>query len=330
LLLIGSLLIVNSVAATTFDPMLIGAGARSLGMGKAYVAIGEDGDTIFNNPAGLGEIDSFKFISMSGKILEDASYTMLGWAYPLGNKQAFGIGYVGAQISGIELREADGTFTKKSNFGNNLLFLSYGKKISEQYSLGINLKYFYQDGSETNDGDGVGSNLDVGILQSSLSWISFGLVGQNILSSGKVRYAGSQEESLSRLIKVGTKMYLLGEKFNAAEFYPVEFTLAADATMNLEGLEPVTLHIGAELSPIEILTLRAGMDQDPIPGGVQSNLTSGVSLKLAGVGFHYAYHPYTGFAANTAHYLSISFDERGWPYEGPSETFLSRNSILEN
>ena len=83
-------------AQTTFDPLSIGVGARALGMGKAYVAVAEDSDTIFTNPAGLGEIDNFQFTSMSGKIMEEVNYTLFGGVYPIGNKQAIGIGYVAA------------------------------------------------------------------------------------------------------------------------------------------------------------------------------------------------------------------------------------------
>jgi len=35
------------------DPMSIGVGARSLGMGRAYVAVAEGGEAVFVNPAGL-------------------------------------------------------------------------------------------------------------------------------------------------------------------------------------------------------------------------------------------------------------------------------------
>ena len=40
------------------DPMYIGVGARPLGMGKAYVAVAQDGETLFLNPAGLGRLNA--------------------------------------------------------------------------------------------------------------------------------------------------------------------------------------------------------------------------------------------------------------------------------
>ncbi len=308
------LLCTTAHAQTAFDPLAISVGARALGMGKAYVAVAEEGDTIFTNPAGLGEIDSFQFSSMSANILEDVNYTVLGGVYPLGARSAVGLGYAAASVSGIELRDGSGTYLKRSNFTNSVLLASYGRKLSEKLSLGINLKYFSQNGSEIEDGDGTGMNLDIGVLQKGLGWFSLGAVGKNILRSGKIRYKNGEEEELPLIVKIGTRMHVLGEEFEAAFVSPLKLIAVADADLRLQGSKPTTTHTGLELSLSPNLSLRAGLDQD--------ELTGGVSLRFAGLGFHYAYHPYGETSQNTTHYFSISFDERGWPYEGPPEIFL--------
>ncbi|OGC21993.1 hypothetical protein A2291_07445 [candidate division WOR-1 bacterium RIFOXYB2_FULL_42_35] len=326
LLLIWSLLIINLtlpvIAATTFDPMSIGVGARALGMGKAYVAVAEQSDTIFTNPAGLGEIDMFEVTSMSGSLLEDVQYLVLGGVYPLGNRTAIGIGYVGAGVGGIEMRDSVGTFQKFSHFGSNVLFVSLGKKLNQKTSVGLNLKYFVQNGSENQDANGAGINLDLGILQKDLSFFSLGLVAQNILSSGKIKYNTGVEEDLPQTIKIGTQMFLLGQKFNSARLSPIELTVALDADLSLSSSKPVLLHFGAELSPVSYLTLRAGIDQNSRLATTQNDFTAGISLKFVGVGFHYAYHNYSDSGQNTAHFISLTLDERGWPYEGLPDTFI--------
>jgi hypothetical protein len=331
LLLIVSLLIVNlaapASAQTTFDPLSIGVGARALGMGKACAAVAEEGDTIFTNPAGLGEIDSFKFMSMSGSILEDVNYTVLGGVYPLGLRSAFGIGYAAATVSGIELRDSYGTLQTRSDFSNSVFLASYGRKLTEKLSLGVNFKYYSQDGSENDSGDGTGMNLDVGLLQKGLGWISLGVVGQNVLSSGKIQYKNGEKEDLPRIIKIGTRMYVMGEGFEAARVSDIELVANVDADVSLRGGIPTTLHAGIELSPDQSLTLRAGIDQDPKAGGIESNSTYGVSIKFAGIGFHYAYHAYTEFSRNATSFFSLSFDERGWPFEGIPDIFLGSRKL---
>jgi len=299
-LIIILILATQSVAQNTFDPLSIGMGARALGMGRAAVAIAEEGDTIFTNPAGLGEIDSFKFSSMAGNLLEDVNYTVLGAVYPLGKQSAVGFGYVGSFTSGIEIRNTSGVLSRKADFGSSVAFASCGTKLGEKTSLGINLKYYFSDGTEINGGDGSGWNMDIGILQRGLSWLSLGLVGKNLLSSGKISYQNGESENLPQAVKAGARLYLLGSGFNSAVFCPLELVAAVDGEFNSQYPKSVMLHSGLELSPSPFLTLRIGLDQD--------NYTSGLSLKFAGLGFHYAYHP-------SAQYFSITFDERGWPPE---------------
>ena len=307
-LIFGFWLLQSSIAfaQTTFDPLTIGIGARALGMGSAYVAVAEEGDTMFSNPAGLGEIDNFMFSSMSGKLMEDASYTMLGGVYPLGNRSAVGVGYVAATVTSIALRDGAGTATGLANFNNNVLFASYGRKFGEKFSLGFNLKYFSQDGTGNNSGDGTGFNLDVGMLQQGLGFFSFGAVGQNLLANNKIKYSSGQEESLPRVIKLGTRMHLLGKKIPAAFFSELEVHVLADTNIFLQTAKTSTMHYGLEMTSSKNLSLRVGLDQS-------SQFTWGVSLKSAGLGFHYAYHPFGEIYQNSAHFFSISFDERGWP-----------------
>jgi len=317
----------SASAQTTFDPLSIGVGARALGMGKAYVAVAEDCETIFINPAGLGEIDSFKFTSMSGTILEDARYTMLGTVFPLGEKTAIGIGYVAAGVSGIQIRNSYGTLLSTSDFTNSVFVVSFGKKLAEKLSLGVNFKLYNQLGSGLDDGNGSGLNMDIGFLQQGLGWFSLGVVGQNILHSAKIKYKGGLEEGLPLTIKVGAKMHLLGEEFESAIISPLKVIAVTDIDLNLQTSKSSTTHLGVEISPNPSLTFRSGFDQDPVPGGIQSNFTYGVSLKIAGIGFHYAYHPYTDFAENNTHYFSLSFDERGWPYEGLPDVFIGSKPV---
>jgi hypothetical protein len=303
----------SAFAQTTFDPLSVGVGARALGMGKAYVAVAEDGDTIFTNPAGLGEIDAFQFTTMSGTILEEVNYTVFGGVYPIGNKGAIGIGYASAGIGGIELRDGAGTLIKKTSFENRVIFLSYGRKVTDRFSLGLNIKLYNQNAQGDSTGNGSGTNLDIAFLQRDVGWLSFGAVGQNILSSSKIQYKNGEAEDLPRILKVGAKMYVLGEKFRAAQLSPIELSVVVDADLGLQSSQPTSTHIGAELSPSPFITFRTGIED--------KTGTFGLSLRYEGLGFHYAFHPY-GNISDKTHFFSLSFDERGWPPEGNPDTFF--------
>jgi hypothetical protein len=303
------------MAQTTFDPTYIGVGARALGMGKACVAAADEGDTIFTNPAGLGEIDYFKATSLSGKLLEEVNYTMLGGVYPLGQRSAFGLGYVGASLGGIILTNSSGVPLRESTYTSGAIIATYGKKITDELSLGFTLKYFMTDATNNDDSDGAGSNLDLGLLYDSGDWFSWGVVGQNLLSASKINYKNAISDKLPVLIKLGTKFGLTGQAISALIDSAIETTAYVDLDINLQGNLPMAGHLGLECAPEEFITLRAGLDQLPKPSGNESFPTGGISLNLAGLGFHYAYHPYGEGSESATHYFSITFDEHRWPLE---------------
>ncbi|MDD5594607.1 MAG: hypothetical protein PHG97_07720 [Candidatus Margulisbacteria bacterium] len=318
-LIIVVLLASQSFAQTAFDPLSIAIGARPLGMGGAFVAVADDGNTLFNNPAGLGEIDSVKFTSMSGALLEDVNYTVLGGILPFGNQFSLGAGYAGAFVSGLEIRDARGNLGGSANYGNSTAFIALGKKLNDRSSLGLSLKYYFASASERSSGNGW--NIDAGLLQSGWNWLKLGLVGRNLIGTSRINYQNGQSEPLPFSIRAGTKIYLLGNGFDAAIGSPWETNLVADADFFPQGSTPMSLHTGLEFSPSPFLAVRAGVDR--------SNLTGGLSLKIAGFGFHYAYHPYGDFDGSAANYFSITYDERGFPPEPPApDTYIAKYSSL--
>ncbi|MBI5399776.1 PorV/PorQ family protein [Candidatus Saganbacteria bacterium] len=311
-------------AQTTFDPLTIGVGARALGMGRAYVAVGESADTIFSNPAGLGGIDAFELLSMSANVMEDVTYSLLGGVYPLGEQSAIGLGYVGANIGGIEIRDSASVLPKSTtSFNDSVIFLSFGRRLNERFSWGLNLKYYTQNGYEVSAGSGSCWNLDVGLLQQGVGPFSFGVVGQNLFSSSKI-IANSQGENLPLSIKIGSRFFLLGEELKAAVYAPVDLSIAADANVSLQTAKSTTIHTGIEFAPNPFLTLRAGVDQDPQSSTLTNNFTYGATFHYAGVSLHYAYHSYGDFAYNATNYFSLSLNELGWPLDIFPDVFLGQ------
>lgn len=306
-LIIVILLATQSFAQTAFDPLSLAVGARSLGMGGACVAVADDGNTLFTNPAGLGEIDKMKFTSMSATLLDDVNYTVLGGILPFGDKFSIGVGYAGSFVSAIELRDGLGNLLGRSNYSSSSAVLAIGQKLSDRFSLGLALKYYFSDGNAATAGNGRGWNLDLGVLQSGWSWLKFGLVGENLLSSSLINYQNGVGEPLPLTVKAGVKVNLLGGSFDSAFVSPLEMILVADADYFPQGSKPMTAHEGIEVSPVRFLTFRAGLDDN--------SLTGGLSFRIAGLGFHYAYHPYGDFAGSAANYFSLSYDEGGFPQE---------------
>ncbi len=306
-LILVVLLATQTYAQTAFDPLSLAVGARALGMGGACTAVADEGSAIFNNPAALGEIDKVKLTSTSATLLEDASCVVLGGVLPFGDRFAAGLGYAGSYVSGIELRDNFGTLLGRANYGSGVLVLGVAQKLSDRTSLGLNLKYYNSSGTENSNANGKGWNLDLGIMQSGWNWLKFGLVGRNLLAASRISYAGGAEETLPLTVRSGLRVYLLGNGYDSALVSPLEVSLAADADYFPDGAQPAAYHGGIELTPVSALTLRAGLDG--------SNPTAGLSLRVAGLGFHYAYHTYGDFSGSAINYFSISYDESGFPRE---------------
>jgi hypothetical protein len=314
---------------TAIDPSSIGVGARSLGMGKAYVAVAEDAESIFMNPGGLGRMKTMKLTSMYSSLMGDVGYAVLAGTYPL-EVGSIGVGYIGSRVDNIWILGNSATSsthyptpTAMGGYSNSVLSVAYGlpletvTELGKNVYLGATLKYFDQSGTGTDDASnasGHGIDLDLGVLYTPTPWLSLGLDQQNILPStmgGAISYKSGIEESIPAVTKLGTKVNVLGKQGKALIDSPMKLSIAADTDLYLQTGRPSATHIGAEFWPMDILALRAGYDQDPVPGtaGISEggNLTYGVGLRLKGIEFDYAYHPYSGIQENATHYFSVSF-----------------------
>jgi|GEM_PF-308468 len=331
-ILIFTLVAVLAVAGTSYaavDPMFIGVGARPLGMAKAYVAVAEDGDTIFINPAGLGKINSAKLTSMYTNLLNDAQYVVLGGAYPTESLGAFGGGAVSTSVTDIRLYSdsfiPDGT----GSYGNHVFFLSYGVALEklnlplisdydDDIYIGTNIKYFMQVGTgnaSIEAGNGTGFDLDLGLLYTPYDWLSFGLCAQNILPAelgGKVVFNSGLEEGVASNIKIGTKVGVLGS--GLYELGGHKLDVALDVDMSPVRKTPGATYLGLEYVPYldfgyvepDMLTLRMGVNSVPGPYDAPMNITAGIGFRYDGIEFNYAYHPFDNIPDNASHFFSIS------------------------
>lgn len=312
--------------ALTADPMDMSVGARSMGMGSAYVAVAEDAETVFVNPAGLGTISSLKLGSMYTSLLDDVNYTVISGAYPMDNNTGtIGAGIVNQTTTSIPLYTAGGTPEGNGSYGSNIFFISHGfslsktvlPSISDLYG-GYTLKYFAKSasGTDTSDMTGSGFAADLGLLYKPKGFMSYGLSLQNILA-GTMSYANGQEDPIDSAMKVGAKASILGDATDGGSLYQSDskVNVAMDYDIGIRGQVPGTAHMGVEYQPQvgvnyidNILTLRAGVNQVPTPTGNISNITMGVGINYQGVEFNYAYSPQEGDIPQTAtQFFSISY-----------------------
>lgn len=288
------------------DPTKISVGARPLGMGKTFTGIADDPSAIFLNPAGLGGIDNVEITSMSGKFINEVDYVQLAGVIPTKfGKIGFGYGGSGLAFSapspeviiigGEEKVIPSTSGTLNYQWDDRALLFSYGNGLTlpifNDLQLGGTLKLFSQNlaGSNISTVTASGLNLDIGALAQPRPELKIGAVVQNVLGNG-MKWSNGVEEALPMLGKLGLSYRLLADRSLTLGF-DYETPLARS---NAAGIS----HLGAEWSPLDVVTLRLGYDgSDP---------TYGLGFSYDGWRFDYAYHAYNDLASSATNYFSLS------------------------
>ncbi len=175
LLAISLLLIVSTSSAGIFSKEKVGttgatflkieAGARPVAMGGAFVAVADDANTTYWNPAGLAYLEEREITAMHNEWIEGMRYEFLGYVQPIKSEkgaQGFGISATGLYTTGLEQRstetqEPEGTFAAY----DIAVAGAYACKISKTISVGANVKLIHQKiESET----AWGGAIDIGLL----------------------------------------------------------------------------------------------------------------------------------------------------------------------
>jgi hypothetical protein len=302
-----NLLLVIGIVATVFsalgaaenvanDPMRIGVGARILGMGRAYVGMADDISGIFINPAALSSVTNLQLTTMQGKFINEYDYMNLGAAIPV-EMGTFGIGYVGSGISFTIPSNESSTYSNN----NRALLFSFGKGYAG-LSAGATLKIYAYDitGPGITDGTGAGHDVDLGVTYRPNSVLKLGAVAQNALPAsmgGKIIWKNGVEESLPATLKLGCCLNLNKN---------LQLNIDNDMFITSRNRQSL-IHCGLEWTPMDLVGLRAGIDQDIGGKGLSNNLTAGVGLNLEDLRFDYAYHTYDGLSDNDTHYFSLTY-----------------------
>jgi len=303
-------------ANTSLDLGVAGIGARPLGMGRAYVAVADDANAVFTNPAGLGLQKNWSITSMSTQLYGNSNYVLAGASIPVAFG-TLGIGYIGLQTpAGYQVDSANSSVGAPISYNSSELVLSYARNLKDvikgsflsDLSVGASVKVINNSFGGFS-GSGQGTGMDLGVIFTPNNTLSLGATFSNV--GGKVNWASGKQEEVEGASKFGGSLKLLGGKLLASA--GVDFAINAQ--------RPAILHGGIEYRPIEFLSIRGGLDQDPVNlNQTVSNLTAGVGIKMAGISFDYAYKQDKEIETNARHYFSISLSGDGaFPFTAKKE-----------
>src|SRR6266550_48746 len=276
--------------------LLIAPGARADGMGRAFVAVANDANAVWWNPAGLAFTSGHDVSTMYTKLVPDLaddvffSYTAYAQHVEGWGGLGFSLGYlsygksIATDVDGNEL----GTFTSYEVAPT----LAYGTELMKDMGFGVALKLVRVDlapADKTQDraaGRGTTFAADIGgLYRIPRLKSSLGLAIQNV--GPNIAYIDQdQSDPLGRNVKLGVAVTPL-----ETETYRV--LVAADVNRSLLSHGAWIENAGGEFEFNRLLALRAGYIYDP--RGTVKDLTYGLGLIYRGIRIDYASVPQSEF-----------------------------------
>ncbi len=245
---------------TTATFLKIGTGARPAAMGSAFVALADDLNALYWNPAGLVQLTRNEFSATYVQWFEGISMQYLGYAYPLNNKSALAASITYLSAKDIEKRNDTGILLGEVKNYHLSLPIAYSLRINPSLALGGTVKFISQVYDSDKGNTIVG---DFGILLTPIKNLNFGVCVQNVGSELKT---GEKKNKLPSTLKTGLAFRI---PYIKSAFISLDYDLPTD--------DEAKIHSGIEYSFKDSFYLRAGYEQ-------VNNLGKNAGLTL-GLGF---------------------------------------------
>jgi hypothetical protein len=226
------------------------AGARTVGLGGAFVATADDALGILWNPAGLQWMDQNQAMFESVRLFEDTSINSLSFALPGSRLPSLGISIVSLTSGQFErtneLNNPLGTFSE----GETAYLFSLAKGFGSRLTVGTNFKLVHQS---VEDFSGGGFGMDLGGIYQFTSSLR---VGASVLNLGGPSITlRSAAETYPTEIRGGFSFEMLNGRAH----------LSAEVD-HADG-PGTSLHGGAEYWVQPGIALRAGYSDERATGG---------------------------------------------------------------
>jgi hypothetical protein len=288
-----------STADAVVNIQSLGASARSAALGNAFVAVADNGDAVFANPAGLALVKgrnlAYTNVSLlfSGIDGDNLGQHVASFTQPLGSKMMLGLGY---ERIGSDLMSENGAF------------LSLGYQMSRNLQLGLTSKYLFWsvddfDPADPLSGESAGAiGVDLGVLWTTpVQGARLGVMLKNVNKPNVAAdVAGSLPSGAGELpmdLAVGVS-FNISNSLVSVQWATRDFT--GDSSEN-------RLIVGGETKLAQGLLLRAGgsrIFEDDTSG----DLNAGLGYQWNKLLFDYGYHiPLDLTETNGTHRFSLAW-----------------------
>jgi hypothetical protein len=278
----------------------VGFGARGIGAGNALVAArGSAGP--YYNPAFAPTAERENLTASAALLSFDRGLQYLQFGVPLEPRAGVAFGLTHASVSEIDGRDASGYRTQTLQTDTYQVFAAFGLRLAEGVSAGLAAK-FYRADYGLNDVDLVDAvGFDLGISARATERLALGLAASDLLAAFEWDTSGQYDDREGRLttdrlplrLRMGGAYRLLEGRARLLAEYEARLSRREErtvvATTGPDGRpreetreETITrrtdhLRLGATYRPVEVLTLRAGLDR--LIGATMARPTAGFSVR---------------------------------------------------
>lgn len=290
-----------STGGTGAVELKIPVGPRAIAMGQAFVAVADDANAIYWNPAGLRQLGGVHITAQYDVFIDTVRYQYFAAATKLGNDAGIGIGAKFLTTGTEPATDAGGNQTG-GTIGLNYMDidLAGAYKLSYFFDVGLTAKYISEDlaGSSASS-----FAADLGLLYKTP--IPHLMAGMDIQNLGPGMKFVSTADPLPLNLKVGLAYKMFDDNFTAA--YDMNFPIDNAVSANL----------GGEYWYKDTLVGRFGysfqgsIDQNAYGIGGKAGLYLGAGVKIAAfknyVGLDYAWTDAGFFGSNHHFALDVYF-----------------------
>jgi hypothetical protein len=318
--------VTKKVAQAGFKFMDVEISARAAGMGEAFSLIGDDANAIFHNPAGIAQMQDKKFDLMLCQVywIAETSVDAVGLVTNLGTWGNLGISVLntnyGDDIIGTIYdpdpeNESGFEETGPLELGSYAAGITYARKLTDKFMIGGNVRYAYEHLGENifanntdRDSTWIEKNetntivCDIGtIFYTGFESLRFGMSIVNFSPAVQYQYEQGRTNSfvLPLTFRMGAAMdvldLLLAEHPDYSLLVDFELVHPRDYTKRY--------HMGAELTLLSILKLRAGYKT----GYDEEGFSVGSGIHTGNIKLDYAYNEFGIFDYVSRISLGIAF-----------------------
>ena len=228
-----------------------GAGARSMGLGRAFTGLSDDPSAVVYNPAGLAQQNPLQITLEHVVLFYDTMYDFAAVTYPVSGIGTFAASYIRLGSTGYDSRDSQWATSGTFGITDQAFLLSYARDFTNWFAAGFNVKLISESVFDKN---AFGYGADIGAMFTPNQIINIGL-------------------SLINIIPPSLRLDQTAEAFPITLKFGMAFKFLGDRVIPLFDIEKsfsnkdMKFRLGLEAYPIQDLALRVGLDETELTFG---------------------------------------------------------------